>query len=222
MSKNKTQKFAENDKRRNVIQAGKPLFEKIKGNWRREYFQNENDLVLELACGRGEYTVGLARQFPDRNFVGVDIKGARIWKGSGQAISEGLMNAAFLRTQIQSLHEFFEPKEVDEIWIVHPDPRPKKSDIHRRLTHPRFLEMYKSLIKKDGWIKLKTDNTALFEYSVEVLESRSDIQDLQYTFDLYESELLAEHYEITTRYELEFSGEGEKIKYLKFKFSKTG
>ena len=214
-------KFADNVSRRNVIQPGKDLFEKVKGSWRELYFKNSNDVVLELACGRGEYTVGLAREFPDRNFIGVDIKGARIWNGSNIADMEQIRNVAFLRVHIQNIEHFFAKDEVSEIWIVHPDPRPRKSDRHRRLTHPRFLGIYKKIIKKGGMIRLKTDNTGIFEYTLEVLNERNDICNLEFTNDLYNSSFNSEHYGIKTRYEEEFTADGHDIKYLKFSFDQV-
>ena len=216
MGRSKSKKFEDNDIRRNVIQPGKELFEVIKGNWNELYFQNRNEIVLELACGRGEYTVGLAREFPERNFIGVDIKGSRIWKGSSIAIDERLDNVAFLRIHIQNLENFFADNEIAEIWIVHPDPRPKISDRHRRLTNPRFLEIYKKLVTPGGIIRLKTDNTGFYEYSLEVLRDRNDIKDLDFTNDLYQSPLNAENHGIRTRYEEEFTAGGHKIKYLKY------
>lgn len=220
MSRHKTKKFEQNKLRRNIVEPGKPLFDSIKGKWNRDYFENDNEIVLELACGRGEYTVGQARLFPDRNFIGVDLKGDRIWKGSGIAEKEGLDNAAFLRIQIQKLEEFFTINEVNQIWIMFPDPRPKKSDLKRRLTHPRFLELYKNILRKGGEVRLKTDNTGFFGYTLETLSERSDILDLTYTHDLYESELRPECYDIKTRYEEKFTEEGHKIKYLRFSFTR--
>lgn len=214
----KQRRFAYNAEAENVIQPGKDLFDDIKGNWLRVFFKNSNPLVVELACGRGEYTIGLAVKFPDKNFVGVDIKGDRLWKGSKTAIQQELHNVAFLRTFIHALDNFFEPNEINEIWLTFPDPRPKDSDERRRLTNNRFLDLYKPLLKKEGWLKFKTDSTSLFDYTLEVLKSREDITDLIYTHDLNESELLTEHYGIVTHYEKLFSEQGEKIKYLKFRF----
>ena len=201
-----------------MIEPSKPLYETIKGNWRKDFFRNDNPLTIELACGRGEYTVGLARLFPERNFVGVDIKGERIWKGSTIASEEQLLNAAFLRTQILTIENFFEPAEVNEIWLTFPDPRPRKRDVKRRLTSPRFIEMYKKILRSGGYLRLKTDNTQLFEYTLEQLQSRSDIIDLAFTADVYNSHLKNECFDIKTRYEQEFSQKGEKIKYLRFRF----
>ncbi|MCH7403758.1 tRNA (guanosine(46)-N7)-methyltransferase TrmB [Belliella kenyensis] len=218
MGRNKLQRFKENEENRNVIQSGKPIFENIKGKWNIDQFQNQNPVVVELACGRGEFTVGLAREYRDQNFIGVDIKGSRIWKGSKTAIEEGLDNVAFLRTQIQHLSEFFDAEEISELWITFPDPFPRDGDEKRRLTSPRFLDMYKPLIKKDGVVNFKTDNTGLFDYTLELVRSREDIEVIHYTHDFYQSEWKEDHHGIKTRYEKIFSDKGEKIKYLKFSF----
>lgn len=218
MGRKKLERFAQNTANYNVIEEGKEFYRNCKGKWQAEHFKNNHPIVLELACGRGEYSVGMAEIFPEKNFIGVDIKGARIWKGSTTAIAKNLQNVAFLRTYIQNLEDFFAPKEVSEIWIIHPDPRPKESDARRRLTHPRFLEMYRNLLQKDGYVHLKTDNTGLFEYSLEVLKNYP-IQNLVYTYDLYQSEWASEHFGIRTKYEITFEEKGEKIKYLKFQFT---
>ncbi|HTH55695.1 MAG TPA: tRNA (guanosine(46)-N7)-methyltransferase TrmB [Cyclobacteriaceae bacterium] len=219
--KSKLKRFEINAGRDNVIEPGKEIFLKVKGQWKELYFKNSNPLTIELACGRGEYSVGLARKFPDQNFVGVDIKGDRLWKGSTWAFEEGLKNVGFLRTPILNIHNFFEVNEADEIWLTFPDPRPRKRDIKRRLTSPRFLDMFQSILKPDGWFRFKTDNTGLFNYTLEELATRKDIRELQFTHDLYRSELQAECFDIKTRYEEIFSAQGEKIKYLRFKFEKT-
>ena len=222
MGRSKLDKFKDNELSRYVVQPGKEIFEQIKGNWRNLYFKNENDLILELACGRGEYTIGLARKFPERNFVGVDIKGPRIWRGMMIAEEENLINSGFLRGHIQNLQEYFDTDEVDEIWITFPDPRPKGRDERRRLTHPRFLEIYRNILKPGGKVYLKTDNPDLFEYSQEVLSSIKDIDELTYTLDLYNSDLLSEHYGIQTTYEKQYLEEGIKIKYLRFRLNNNG
>jgi len=216
--KRKQERFREIETRQNVIEPSKEIFTVIKGNWHSSYFKNQNPITLELACGRGEYTVGLAQLFPDRNYIGIDIKGERIWKGSGIAEEKGLGNVGFLRTQILLIENFIDSQEVNEIWITFPDPRPRKRDIKRRLTNPRYINIFKTLLIPGGYIRLKTDNTGLFSYSLEELNLRNDIDDLQYTYDLYQSDLRPECFDIKTRYEEEFAGKGEKIKYLRFRF----
>jgi len=219
MSRAKLKRYSEIWERDNVLEPGKDKYEKIKGKWNTYFFDRSQPITLELACGRGEYTVGLARKCPQRNFVGVDIKGDRIWKGSGIALDESLNNVGFLRTDILLLEKFFETDEVDEIWITFPDPRPKDRDEKRRLTNNRFLDIYKSIINKKGWIRLKTDNSDLFDYTLDVLNNRKDIIDLEYTFDLYKSELKDEGHGIQTKYEKKHHELGESIKYLKFRFN---
>lgn len=218
MGRNKLDRFADNAKASNVIQDGKPLYTQVKGKWRELYFKNQNPIVLELGCGRGEYTVGLASIFPDKNFIGVDIKGSRLWKGSQIALQEGMGHVAFLRIHIQNLDLFLGEQEVDEIWITFPDPRPRDRDEKRRLTHPRFLRMYQKLLKPQGILHLKTDNTPLYEYSLEVMRG-FPVEDLIYTPDLYASSFLPEHHGIQTRYEKRFVEEGFKIKYLRCRWN---
>lgn len=216
--KRKLERFSIIAERENVLQPGKELYFQVKGCWNETYFKNNNPITIELACGRGEYTIGLAKQLPDRNYIGVDIKGDRLWKGSTLAVEQNLTNVAFLRTQILLIDNFFEAGEVDEIWLTFPDPRPRKIDVRRRLTNSRFLVMYKSLLKPGGYFRFKTDNTGLFEYTLEEIQSRSDIVDLKFTGDLYESDLRAECFDIRTKYEEMFANKGEKIKYLRCKF----
>jgi tRNA (guanine-N7-)-methyltransferase len=216
--KRKLERFKIIEERNNVIEPTKGLYKHIKGKWREDYFKNNNPITVELACGRGEYTVGLARLFPDRNYIGVDIKGERIWRGSSIAVEENLSNVAFLRTHILLISNFFEAGEIDEVWLTFPDPRPTKRDIKRRLTSPRFLALYQMLAKTGSFIRLKTDNTTLYEYTLEELQMRSDIVDLQFTDDVYQSPLRGECFDIKTRYEEAFAAKGEKIKYLRFKF----
>lgn len=202
----------------NVVEPGKEIYSQIKGNWRKDYFKNNNPITVELACGRGEYTIGLAKRFPERNFIGVDIKGDRIWKGSTIAHNEGLSNVAFLRTVILVIENFFEENEVDEIWLTFPDPRPRKRDIKRRLSGYRYINIYKKLLKADGFFRFKTDNTALFDFTSEELNQRPDIKDFKFTHDLYSSELREECFDIKTKYEEMFESQGETIKYLRFRF----
>ena len=220
--KSKLERFRIIAERDNVLEQGKELYMKIKGNWQRDYFQNNNPITVELGCGRGEYTIGLAEHFPERNHIGVDVKGDRIWKGSTWAVERDLKNVGFLRAEALGLMQFFAPGEIDELWITFPDPRPRKRDIKRRLTAPRFMEIYRHLIKPGGYLKFKTDNTGLFEYTLEELALRNDVEDLKFTKDLYSDELRPECFDIKTRYEEMFSAKGEKIKYLRFKFRTAG
>lgn len=216
--KAKLERFRIVAERDNVLQAGKDLYFQIKGMWDELYFKNGNPITVELACGRGEYSVNLAEKFPTQNFIGVDVKGDRLWKGSTWAVERNLKNVGFLRADILGLATFFAPGEICEIWITFPDPRPRKRDIKRRLTAPRYFDIYKSLIKAEGWVRFKTDNTALFDFTLEVLAERTDIKNLEYTKDLYNHALRAECHDIKTRYEEMFSAEGETIKYLRFQF----
>ena len=217
--KRKQERFKLIEEYAHVIEPSKPSYLMMRGKWRPEFFRNENPITLELACGRGEYTIGLSKIFPDKNFIGVDIKGERIWKGGTVALEEGLNNVGFLRTHILLIENFFEPGEVSDIWLTFPDPRPRKRDIKRRLTSPRYLDIYKQLLKANGTVRLKTDNTQLFEYTLEQLQLRNDITDLVFTADVYISDLKKECFEIKTRYEQEFTKKGEKIKYLRFRFA---
>ncbi len=209
-------RFDQNDRAENVIQEGKEIFEGIKGKWNKEHFKNAQDIVLELGCGRGEYTTGLAEVESNRNFIGVDIKGNRIWKGSQVAKEKNLSNAAFLRTHISLIETFFEKEEVAEIWVTFPDPRPKKADRHRRLISPRFLDRYRKVLKKGGIINLKTDSFPLYEYACEVIAEQK-LEVLAQTEDLYNSEFLDMHHGIKTTYEKKYLAEGIKINYLRFR-----
>jgi len=215
----KLERFADNDQRKNIVQPGKAVFEDIKGNWNK-YFENDNPLVFELGCGRGEYTIGLARRFPDTNFVGVDVKGARIWKGSSIAEEEQLRNAAFLRIRILEIEKSVAENELSEIWITFPDPRPKKRDIKRRLTSERYMNIYKKILKPGGTVHFKTDNTMLFDFTLHHLKQRVDVQNLEVTRDYHASEFAEALPDIITKYEKQFMAEGMKIKYLRFRFNK--
>ncbi|MEJ8755368.1 tRNA (guanosine(46)-N7)-methyltransferase TrmB [Pontibacter sp. H259] len=216
MGRSKLEKFAAIAERDNVVQDGDTQYGKLQGKWRSEHFGNNNPIVLEIGCGRGEYTVGMARLHPEKNFIGVDIKGNRIWKGSSLAVEEGLENVAFLRTFIETISDHFAEGEVDEIWITFPDPRPKDRDIKRRLTSPRFQEMYTYMLKYDGIIHLKTDNQPLFDYTLEVLQDRK-IKHLVSTTNLYTSDLQEHTMGIYTTYEKRYLAEGIAIKYLQYK-----
>lgn len=222
MGRKKLDRFRQNEIRENVVQPGKEKYLSIKGNWNK-HFGNEHPITLEAGCGRGEYTVGLAAVYPQRNFIGADIKGSRIWKGSSIADKEGYTNAAFLRTKLQNLTDFFSPGELSEIWVTFPDPRPKEGDEKLRLTSPRYMDMYREILEPNGKLHLKTDSSLLFEYTLELLQSGEikDVEELVFTRDLYnDATLLALHHGIQTTYERKFMAEGFKINYLSFRFKK--
>lgn len=218
MPRAKLKKFKEIAERENVLEDDKPIYKNLSGNWNELYFKNDNPITVEMGCGKGEYSVGLAKINPEDNFIGVDVKGDRLWAGSTLSIEEGLKNTGFLRTQIQLIDQFFAPNEVSNIWITFPDPRPRDGDTKRRLTSPRYLKMYKSILKQQGWVYLKTDSDKLFEYTLGLLKEQNDVRDLAYTFDLYDSEYVDEHHGIQTTFEQKYLAQGIKIKYLKFRF----
>ncbi len=216
MGKNKLKRFAINEQSENVIQAGKQIYTTIKGNWNKVQFPHNQPIILEIGCGNGEYTIGLASHHPEFNFIGTDIKGARIFKGSVEAKEKKLTNVAFLRCRIEYILEFFEPNEVDEIWITFPDPQLKDSREKQRLTHTRFLDLYKKCLKPQGFIHLKTDSRELTDFTLETLKNYPH-KDLAYTFDLYNSDFLPNHKGIQTKYERMFLAKGKLINYLKFR-----
>lgn len=218
MGRSKLAKFAAIAERENVIEPGDERYGQLIGKWREQHFENDNPLVLEIGCGRGEYTVGMARLFPEKNFIGLDIKGARLWKGSTLAEEEELENVTFLRTFIENLADNFEENEVDEVWITFPDPRPRDRDEKKRLTSPRFLDLYERIVKPGGIIHLKTDNLGLYEYTLEVLQERK-VKDLIHTSDLYNSDLQEHTMGIYTTYEKRYLADGIPIKYLQYKVS---
>lgn len=216
MARKKLERFKWNDEAPNLFQPEKDNYTYYKGRWN-EYFQNDNPIVLEVGCGRGEYTTGLAALFPDINYIGLDIKGARLWKGSSISIEQGLSNTAFIRTKLQNLEEFFTPGEVKGIWITFPDPKPREGDAKLRLSGLRFMNIYKRLMPEGGQIYFKTDNRELFDHTLEVLKDPAiKHTDLIYTHDLYQSELLPEHFGIQTTYEKTYLKQGVKINYLRF------
>ena len=189
----------------------------LKGKWKEVHFKNDHPITLELACGKGDYAVGLAQRFPDRNFTGVDIKGARIWRGAKTAIESGLENVAFLRTRIEQLALFFDENEVDEIWITFPDPFLRKGKENRRLTSPNFLVLYPKLLKKGGLIHLKTDDPAFCEYTLEVLAKQKNYSLLYHDDDIYAKPLPMPELEIKTFYEKQHLAAGKTIKYIRFR-----
>jgi tRNA (guanine-N7-)-methyltransferase len=215
--KKKLQRFAEMETFSNVLQPEfEDVFEKdfyLKGHWNTDRFRNENPVVLELGCGKGEYSVGLARQYPYKNFIGVDIKGSRMWRGARTALQEQLCNVLFLRTRIEMINSFFGYGEVDEIWLTFPDPQLKKK--RKRLTSSRFLNAYRNFIKNNGLIHLKTDNTVLHQYTLDLIKKNKLRLRFQ-TDDLYHSGFTNEILNIKTFYELQFLDQGMKIHYLCF------
>jgi tRNA (guanine-N7-)-methyltransferase len=215
VGKDKLKRFAEIDTFSNVLQldAGKPF----KGKWDADFFKNNNPVVLELACGKGEYTVNLARLFPQKNFIGIDYKGNRIWRGAKTALEESVNNVAFLRIQIENLLDYFNPGEVDEIWITFPDPQPQLSREKKRLTSPRFLDKYKLLLKAGGFVNLKTDNDGLHAYTAEKITELGLNRHIQ-TEHLYNSEYADEVLSIKTYYEKKYLKDNKNINYLKFSF----
>ncbi len=192
----------------------------VKGKWRSTVFKNHNPVALELGCGKGEYTVGLASRFPDRNYVGVDIKGARIWRGARTSVENKLSNAAFLRTRIEFINSFFAEDEVDEIWITFPDPHPGQRNANKRLTSPWYLNSYRDLLKDRGIIHLKTDNTELHNYTTKIVKSNS-LEILLITDDLHSENLPDDILSIRTHYEQLFLKTGLKIKYISFRLDKN-
>jgi tRNA (guanine-N7-)-methyltransferase len=222
MAKNKLKKFAEVASFPNCFylsfeqsrEKGLPL----KGKWLSEYFKNTNPIVLELGCGKGEYTVGLAERFPDKNFIGVDVKGNRIHTGAKTAIEKKLNNVAFVRTRIDFIEACFASSEISEIWITFPDPQPQKTRVRKRLTNMMFVNRYKNIMKQSGIINLKTDNEPFYNYSKEVAEE-NNFEILDFTNDLYADTKLRDEAltNIKTHYEKLFSAKGFKICYLKYK-----
>jgi len=215
VGKDKLRRFAEISTFSNVVQldAGKPF----KGKWASEFFKNENPVVLELACGKGEYTVNLGRLFPQKNFIGIDYKGNRIWRGAKTALEDGVNNVGFLRIQIETILDYFGEGEIDEIWITFPDPQPQISREKKRLTSPRFLEKYKQILRPEGPINLKTDNDDLHAYTAEKIGELGLKLHVK-TEDLYNSEFADEVLSIKTYYEKKYLQDNKNINYLEFSF----
>jgi len=215
LGKDKLRRFAEIETFANVYQLeeGKAL----KGQWAAEHFKNDNPVVLELACGKGEYTVNLATLFPEKNFIGVDYKGNRIWRGAKTAIEEGIDNVAFLRIQIENLLDYFAEGEIDEIWITFPDPQPQDSREKKRLTFPVFLNRYKTVLKPGGKVNLKTDNDQLYAYTCEKVEELNLVVHKN-TDHLYTSDLADNVLSIKTYYEKKYLLHDKNINYIQFSF----
>lgn len=224
--KNKLRKFAEIRSFSNVYECYDPTNPTLvgqdmqpvdlKGRWAAQHFQNENPITLELACGGGEYTVGLARLFPDRNFIGVDVKGNRLHAGAKEAVLEGIRNAAFLRTRIEVLDHFFAPGEVAEIWITFCDPFPRPSKENRRLTSPFFHEKYRHFLRDGGLVHLKHDSDDFVQFSLESIEKDPRCQLLFKNLDIYAGELPLPELSIQTLYEGKHLEAGKTIKYLRY------
>jgi len=210
MAQKKLERFAAIKKFPNVLEY--PL--DIIGNWN-TFFLNENPLVLELACGRGEYTVAMAGLFPYQNFIGVDIKGNRMYIGAKKCLAGNINNAGFLRTQIEKLPDYFTKSEVDEIWITFPDPQLRISKAKKRLTHPRFLRLYQQILKPDGFVHLKTDSPELYLFTKKVA-SLYDLTILEDTDNIYAQDYIKEELKIKTHYESLDIAQSKKIHYLKF------
>lgn len=188
----------------------------IKGKWRSDFFRNDHPIVLELACGRGEYSIGLAEMYPDKNFIGVDIKGARIWQGANQAIDRGLSNVAFLRTRIELITDYFDKDEVDEIWIIFPDPFLKRSKSNRRLTSHVFVSEYRKILKPGGIVHLKTDSPPLYEFTLETIAKDEKCKINYQNDNIYASEIAYKELIIKTYYEKSHLEDGRLIKYIQY------
>lgn len=218
MAKNKLRKFSEMAEFKNVFQPPKKGYiEKpfeLKGKWNENFFKNNNPIVLELGCGKGEYTIELAKRNNNKNYIGVDIKGARIWKGAKTAIDLELNNVSFLRTKINYITNFFAENEISEIWITFPDPQPKKAK--NRLTSDIFLNYYQKILKNNSIIHLKTDSFELHQYTIHLLIKNS-IKPLELYSDIYSSNVNPILTQVQTHYEKLFLAENKKITYLSFR-----
>ena len=214
MAQKKLQRFNEIKTFPNVLEYPSH----IKNNWK-DFFKNDNHIVLELACGKGEYTVGLARIYSNKNFIGVDVKGNRIWRGAKTALNENLKNVAFLRTQIDKLSEYFGVDEVSEIWITFPDPQLRFSKMKKRLTHPKFLRLYQSILKPNGLIHLKTDSPDLYNFTKAII-NLYELELMDDKENLYNEIDLNDELKIKTHYEMLDIAQSNKVHYLSFKINK--
>ena len=222
-SKNKLKRFKENETFANVFQPTREELVNegfsLKGNWNNQVFKNNNPLVLELGCGKGEYSVGLAQKYPNKNFIGIDIKGARFWRGAKTAIEENICNVAFLRTQIELIEYAFAENEVDEIWITFPDPQIKYKRTKHRLTNLEFLNRYKKILKADGVINLKTDSEFMHGYTLGLLHGLGH-EVLYANHNVYKQEGSPEEVTgIQTFYESQYLEQNKPITYIRFKIN---
>lgn len=223
VGKNKLQKFDEMAAYPHVFQYPFAVLQEkgfeLKGRWNELFFKNDHPVVLELGCGKGEYTVGLGRLFPEKNFIGVDIKGARMWSGAKESFEAGLTNVAFLRTHIELISRFFAPGEVAEIWLTFPDPQMKK--VNKRLTSTRFMRMYREILSGNGIVHLKTDSNFMYTYTCEMVRANG-YPVLFGTDDLYRSGATDEILSIRTYYEQQWLDRGLNIKYIRFVCEERG
>lgn len=216
MPRKKLKRFAELSTFENVFQYPPDW----QGRWSQECFGNNNPITLELACGKGEYTLGLAQRYPDRNFIGIDRKGERIWRGASIALDQNLKNVIFLRTDIENIIDLFDKNEISEIWITFPDPYPGQSKATKRLTSPRLLNIYRNVLKSNGIIHLKTDDVDLFDYTIGILKAEDCIVH-KVNHDLYKQSVSDEFLALKTTYEKRHLEAGRTIKYLRFGFDKN-
>ena len=220
-SKNKLKRFKENETFANVFQpTRKELVNQnyaLKGNWNASYFKNNNPLILELGCGKGEYSVALAQKYPNKNFIGIDIKGARFWRGAKTAIEKNIPNVAFIRTQIELIDYVFAENEIDEIWITFPDPQIKYKRTKHRMTNSVFLQKYKKILKKEGIVNLKTDSEFMHGYTLGLLHGEGH-EVLYANHDVYKQEGSPEEVTgIQTFYEIQYLEQNKPITYIRFK-----
>ncbi|WMI66358.1 tRNA (guanosine(46)-N7)-methyltransferase TrmB [Aestuariibaculum sp. YM273] len=220
-SKNKLRRFRENETFSNVYQPTRDELVneeyEFKGNWNKNVFKNDNPLVLELGCGKGEYSVALAQRYPDKNFIGIDIKGARFWRGAKTAVEENIPNVAFLRTQIELIDHAFGENEVDEIWITFPDPQIKYKRTKHRMTNAEFLARYKKILKADGVVNLKTDSEFMHGYTLGLLHGAGH-EVLYANHNVYKQEGSPEEVtSIQTFYESQYLEQNKAITYIRFK-----
>jgi len=223
VGKKKLKRWVEMEAFEHVVQPGfEEVYKKdyyLKGKWANKFFGNMNPVILELGCGKGEYTIALARKNPQKSFIGVDIKGARMWRGAKDAMDEHLKNVAFLRTRIELINSFFGTDEISEIWLTFPDPQLKKRRNKKRLTSPRFLNVYNQFLKTGGIIHLKTDNAVLYHYTLNLIK-KNQLEIVKSSEDLYNEDEVTNDLAIKTHYEKQFLSQGEKIYYLSFKPAK--